>query len=61
MFTVSYREEVRQKIIDKSKMDHRIVSAAVIGSYAQGTVDRWSDIDLTFGVDEPMTAAETIL
>lgn len=51
MFTESYREEVRQKIITKAKMDQRIVSAAVIGSYAQGTMDRWSDIDLTFGVD----------
>ncbi len=55
MFTVQFREEVREKIISKAKSDSRIVSAAVIGSYTQGTVDRWSDIDLTFGVDEAFT------
>ncbi|MEO5583398.1 MAG: hypothetical protein ABIR66_11955 [Saprospiraceae bacterium] len=60
MFTVAYREDVRQKIIDKAKLDHRIVAAAVIGSYAQGTVDRWSDIDLTFGVDEALTISELL-
>lgn len=52
MFTVEYRDEVRNKIIAKAKTDRRIVSAAVVGSYAKGTVDKWSDIDLTFGVDE---------
>ncbi len=55
MFTIQSREEVREKIISHAKSDSRIVSAAVIGSYAQGTVDRWSDIDLTFGVDEAFT------
>ncbi|MDZ4709058.1 MAG: nucleotidyltransferase domain-containing protein [Saprospiraceae bacterium] len=57
MFTASYREEVREKMLSQAKKDHRIVSAAVIGSYAQGTVDRWSDIDLTFGVDESFAIA----
>lgn len=52
MFTISYRDEVREKIIAKAKADSRIVSVAVVGSYAKGTVDRWSDIDLTFGIHE---------
>ena len=55
MFTISYRNEVREKIITKAKADERIVSAAAVGSYAKGTVDQWSDIDLTFGVDESFT------
>ena len=55
MFTVSYRDEVRERIIAKAKTDSRIVSAAVVGSYAKGTVDKWSDIDLTFGIDEAFT------
>lgn len=60
MFTIQFREEVREKIITKAKSDSRIVSAAVIGSYAQGTVDRWSDIDLTFGVDESFSISTLI-
>ena len=55
MFTSQFREEVRDKIISKATSDFRIVSAAVIGSYASGTVDRWSDIDLTFGIDAAYT------
>lgn len=60
MFTIQFRDEVREKIISKAKGDSRIVSAAVIGSYAQGTVDRWSDIDLTFGVDESFPTSSLI-
>ena len=60
MFTIQFRDEVREKIISKAKSDSRIVSAAVIGSYAQGTVDRWSDIDLTFGVNELFTIKELL-
>ncbi|MBD0332251.1 MAG: nucleotidyltransferase domain-containing protein [Chitinophagaceae bacterium] len=60
MFTIQYRDEVRERIISKAKSDCRIVSAAVIGSYAQGTVDRWSDIDLTFGVDESYSTRSLI-
>lgn len=52
MFTVSYREDVRNRIIDKAKQDECIAAAAVVGSYALGNEDRWSDIDLTFGVKE---------
>ncbi len=60
MFTVQYREEVLEKIIDKAKQDTRIVSAAVVGSYALGNEDRWSDIDLTFAVREEFTVAEIL-
>jgi hypothetical protein len=60
MFDVTFREEVREKIIAKAKGDTRIVSAAVIGSYASGKVDRWSDIDLTFGVRESFTPIQLV-
>lgn len=52
MFSLNYREDIRNAILLRAKQDERIISAAIIGSYAKGTVDRWSDIDLTFGVDE---------
>ncbi len=60
MFSVSFRDEVREKIIEKAKSDQRIVSAAAIGSYAGGVVDRWADIDLSFGIDESYAIGELI-
>lgn len=60
MFTVLYRQQIREKILQQAKNDHRIVSAAIIGSYAHGQEDRWSDIDLTFGVDESFTLRDLI-
>src|ERR1043165_5750425 len=52
MFTPQFRQEVRENLLDRAKTDNRIVSAAVVGSYALGHEDQWSDIDLTFGFDE---------
>jgi len=60
MFTPEYREEVREKLIQHSREDKRIVSAAAVGSYAGNAVDRWSDIDLTFGYD-PVFSIDSML
>lgn len=59
-FSLCYREEIRKAILQRAKEDKRIVSAAIIGSYAKGTVDRWSDIDLTFGVAENYAIEEVL-
>ncbi|MGI8857651.1 MAG: nucleotidyltransferase domain-containing protein [Thermomicrobiales bacterium] len=49
MFSVEDRERIRELITEKAQMDSRLVAAAAVGgSAAQG--DRWSDLDLTFGV-----------
>jgi hypothetical protein len=60
LFTIQYREDVREKIIDHAKNDTRIVSAAIIGSYARNAEDRWSDIDLTFGVDRSFSISSLL-
>lgn len=59
-FTTEYREQVRNLVLLYAKIDHRIVSAATIGSYAKGTNDQWSDIDLTFGVQENYSTSEVL-
>jgi len=41
-------------------VDSRIVAAAEVGSRATGPGDRWSDIDLTFGVAAGTTVAEIL-
>ena len=54
VFTVSERARVREHLLAKAQSDPRIISGAAIGSDAQGSSDRWSDLDLTFGVaDSP--------
>ena len=48
-FTVEERDRVRDRLVEMARADRRIVAAAMVGSLAQGG-DRWSDLDLTFGL-----------
>jgi hypothetical protein len=50
MFTIEYRTRVRDALVEKAREDPRIESAAAVGGTAEGEGDRWSDLDLTFGV-----------
>ena len=50
MFTVEERDRVRNRIVQMSRADPRLVGGALIGSTAGSGGDRWSDLDLTFGV-----------
>jgi predicted nucleotidyltransferase len=52
MFTTAERERVRERLVEIAASDRRVISAALVGSLAAGEPDRWSDIDLTFGVDD---------
>jgi hypothetical protein len=50
VFTVEERGRVRERLLEMADEDPRIVAGAEIGALAQGGGDRWSDLDLTFGV-----------
>lgn len=50
MFTPEQRASIRSALLDYAAKDRRIVGAAITGSGAAGHEDRWSDIDLAFGV-----------
>jgi hypothetical protein len=50
MFTVEDRRRVREALLAKARTDQRVVAGAEVGSTAVGGGDRWSDLDLTFGV-----------
>ena len=50
MFTVEDRDRVRNRLVQMSREDPRLVAGALIGSTAGGGGDRWSDLDLTFGL-----------
>src|SRR5581483_3584020 len=51
MFTVEERDRVREALVELARNDPAVVGAAHVGSYAGDGGDRWSDIDLTLGVD----------
>ncbi len=51
MFTLEERNRVRDRILEMAREDPRIVAGALVGSTASGC-DRWSDIDLTFGLSD---------
>lgn len=57
MFTVEQRDVVRNRVLRLAEEDVRVVAAAAVGSLAVGEGDRFSDLDLTFGVaeDVPVT------
>jgi hypothetical protein len=50
MFTAEQRNHVRTYVLAMARADPRVSAGALIGSKAAGAEDRWSDIDLTFGV-----------
>ena len=50
MFTPEERARLRSDLLDHASRDSRISGAAITGSAAEEREDRWSDIDLAFGV-----------
>jgi hypothetical protein len=50
VFTVDERDRIRDRILQIASSEERIVAGAVVGSLATDEGDRWSDLDLTFGV-----------
>ncbi|MEZ4623307.1 MAG: hypothetical protein R2843_00540 [Thermomicrobiales bacterium] len=50
MDPITQRNLVRDRLIEHAKADPDVTGAALVGSTASGGGDRWSDLDLTFGV-----------
>jgi hypothetical protein len=50
MFTVEQRDALRERVLRLAEGDDRIDAGAAVGSLALGGGDRFSDLDLTFGV-----------
>jgi hypothetical protein len=60
VFTVEERDRIRDRILAMAREDARIVAGALIGSAAHGPGDRWSDLDLGFGVGDAATPGEVL-
>jgi hypothetical protein len=60
MFTVDDRNRVRDHVLERARADVRVVAGAVVGSLATSEGDRWSDLDLTFGVADGVALREVL-
>ena len=60
MFTVEARDRIQQRILEMARADPRVVAGAIVGSLANGGGDRWSDLDLTFGLAEGAKPADVL-
>jgi hypothetical protein len=60
LFRPDEREALRAELVASARTDRRIVAAAVTGSAARDALDRWSDIDLYFGVPAPADVAPAL-
>jgi predicted nucleotidyltransferase len=60
VFSPEERERLRAELIGAAGADPRITGVALTGSAAGGREDRWSDIDLAFGVAAAAGVKETL-
>ena len=60
MFTVEQRDALREHLLQLAAEDERVVAGAVVGSLAVDGGDRFSDLDLTFGIADLVPVAEVL-
>ena len=60
MFTVEQRDALRERVLMFAEEDERVVAGALVGSLAVDGGDRFSDVDLTFGIADDVPIAEVL-
>jgi hypothetical protein len=60
MFTVEQRDALHRRVLELAEQDQRVVAGAVVGSFAVETGDQFSDLDLTFGIDDGVEVADVL-
>jgi hypothetical protein len=60
VFTIEQRDALRDRVLALAEEDERVVAGAVVGSLAVGAGDRFSDLDLTFGVADDAAVPEVL-
>ena len=60
MFTVEQRDALRARVLRLAEQDERVVAGAVVGSLAVDGGDRFSDVDLTFGIADHVRVADVL-
>jgi hypothetical protein len=60
VFTVEQRDALRGHVLQLAEGDERVVAGAAVGSLALDGGDRFSDLDLTFGIADHVPTAEVL-
>lgn len=60
MFTVEQRDAVRERVLRLAGADDRVVAGAAVGSLAVDGGDRFSDLDLAFGIADDVSVTEVL-
>jgi hypothetical protein len=60
VFTVAQRDVLRERVLRLGEADQRVVSGALVGSLAVDGGDRFSDLDMTFGIASDVSVAEVL-
>jgi hypothetical protein len=61
VFTVEQRDALRDHLLRLAQADERVVAGAAVGSLAvDGGGDRFSDVDLTFGIADQVPVADVL-
>jgi hypothetical protein len=60
VFTVEQRDALLRRVLRLAEADERVVAGAVVGSLAVDAADRYSDLDLTFGIAAPVPVADVL-
>ena len=60
MFSVNDRNHIRDRMLQLAASDARVIAGAVVGSLALAEGDRWSDLDLTFAIEDNISMYEVL-
>jgi hypothetical protein len=60
MFSIEQRDALRARVLRLAREDDRVVAGAAVGSLALESGDRFSDLDLTFGIADDVPVAEVL-
>jgi hypothetical protein len=60
VFTVEQRNALREHLLELAEEDERVIAGAAVGSLAVDGGDRFSDLDLTFGIADNVPVADVL-
>jgi hypothetical protein len=60
VFTVEQRDALRERVLRLAGKDERVVAGAAVGSLSVDDGDRYSDLDLTFGIADHVQVADVL-
>jgi len=60
VFSFEQRDALRDRVLAMAKDDERVVAGAIVGSLALGGGDRFSDLDLTFGLIDTVSVVDVL-